>query len=109
MAMDVEAWIIAELEPMRPDAPGEVTMDGPGGLSVHLEVVWWEAGSPDAACRGVNVEVSIGAGPVDSFAYAVAQSGRRALLDRIEPEQAARIATVIQGHPAARLVPHARP
>jgi hypothetical protein len=105
--VDVEAWIIAEIEPMRPDASGEMTMYGPAGLSVRVEAVWWKPEDPDSACRGVSLEVCIGAEPVGSFAYALAQSGRRALLERLEPEQTARIAEAIQGDPAARLGPRA--
>jgi hypothetical protein len=94
--MDVETWIIAQLEPMQPDASGEVTMNGPGALTIRAEAVWWEPESPEAACRGVNVEISIAGEPVGSFAYAVAESGRRALLDRLEPDQAARVAAAVE-------------
>jgi hypothetical protein len=36
--MDVEAWIIAQLEPTG-DAPSEVTFDGRRGVVVRAEVV----------------------------------------------------------------------
>jgi hypothetical protein len=36
---DIEAWIIAQLEPplTASDAPGNVRMDGPGGLTIRAE------------------------------------------------------------------------
>lgn len=101
--MDVETWIISRLEPMPPNAPGEVIMHGPGDLSIRVEAVRWEAESPDAACRGVYVEISLAGEPVGSFAYMASESGRRALLDRLEPGQAARIVEAIASALMARL------
>jgi hypothetical protein len=47
--------------------------------------------------------------PIGSFAYTVSESGRRALLDHLEPEQAARIADAIGSDPMARLTMRDRP
>src|SRR5690242_4235852 len=57
--MDVEAWIIGQLEPLTPEAPSEMTFDGPAGLIMRVEVDWFETDSPGRACRGVTVEVNI--------------------------------------------------
>jgi hypothetical protein len=70
--MDVHEWIIERLEPKvtAPDPPGEVTMAGPGGLVIRAEVDWFEGNGPGTACRGVDVEASIGGEPVGNFAAA---------------------------------------
>jgi hypothetical protein len=103
--MDVEAWIIARLEPVvaPPDAPAEVSLDGPGGLVVRAEAVWLAADNPDGACRGVIVEVSVTDRPAGRFIYVASQSGRRAVLDHLEHDEAARIAAAIEGEPAASI------
>jgi hypothetical protein len=107
--MDVEAWIIAQLEPIAaaPETPGEVTMDGPAGLGFIAEIDWYEdEDRPGSACRGVLVEVSLGGEPIGCFAYTVSDQGAHALLDRLEPDEAERIAAAVA---AASLRVRARP
>jgi hypothetical protein len=62
--MDVEAWIIAQLEPTASgrDSWAEVTMDGPCGLAVQAAFDWFEA-DDGGECCGVGVAVSLGAEP----------------------------------------------
>jgi hypothetical protein len=80
--MDVEGWIIEQLEPVitAPEVPAELTMVGPGKLVVRAEVEWFEADSPDHPRRGVDVEVSIGGEPIASFGYTVSERGERNIL-----------------------------
>jgi len=109
--MDVEAWIIGQLNPIvsGPDAWAEVTMDGPFGLVVEAEIAWYEdEDRPGSACRGVLVEVGLGGDPIGCFAYTVSDEGAHMILDRLEPDEAARIAAAIGSEPAS-LAARARP
>jgi hypothetical protein len=98
---DVEAWIIAQLEPplTAPDEPGNVRMDGPGGLAIRAESDWFQDDDPVGPCRGVTVEVSIAGEPVGDFTYTVADGGVPKLMERLEPEQAARVAAAVGDDP----------
>src|SRR5689334_25261564 len=109
--MDVEAWIIAQLKPIvsGPDAWAKVTMDGPSGLVVEAEIAWYEdEDRPGSVSRGVLVEVSLGE-PIGCFAYTVSEEGAHMLLDRLEPDEARRIAAGIGSEAAASLTARARP
>jgi hypothetical protein len=95
--MDMHEWIIERLEPVVsvPDAPGEVTMAGPGGLLIRAEVDWFEGEGPDSACGGVDAEVSTTGEPVGNFGYRASPDARWEIVNRLEPAQAARVAGAI--------------
>jgi hypothetical protein len=103
--MDIEAWIIAQLEPLltAPDALADVRIDGPGGLTIRAESDWFQADDPLGPCRGVTVEVSIAGEPIGDFTYTVAEGGNPELMDRLEPEQAARVAAAAGNDPRTPL------
>jgi hypothetical protein len=81
-----EDRIVDRVEPIEKadEAPGKVTMDGPGGLIVRAEADSFEVEDQASPGRGVDVEVSISGEPLGSFAYTVSENGRGALLDHLD-------------------------
>src|ERR1051326_3794921 len=91
-------------------AMGQVTMDGPSGLVIEAEIDWYEVEDlRGSASHGVLVEVSLGDEPIGCFAYTVSDEGAHMLLDRLEPDEAARIAAAIGSEPTANFTARARP
>jgi hypothetical protein len=84
-------------------------MDGPGGLAIRAEIEWFQADDPIGSCRGVTVEVSIAGEPIGDFTYTVAEGSNPELMDRLEPEQAARVAAAVGNDPWTPLFRRTRP
>jgi hypothetical protein len=86
------------------EVPTEVWMLGPRSLAVSADASWSED-EDGTNTRGVEVVVWIGGEAIGSFAYTVSKDGALKFVDRMQPEQAARIAEVAGNDPWTPLGP----
>jgi hypothetical protein len=104
--VDAEAWIVDQLDPMiaSGEVPTEVWMLGPRSLAVSADARWSDD-EGGATTRGVEIVVWIGGEAVGRFAYTVSADGALKFMDRLQPEQAARIAEAAGNDPWTPLGP----